>query len=285
MFSTAGARTCWRLKASNWRVREAARWPAFSISSACSRNGVPGGRVLFKHLAVTDDDAKQIIEIVRDTSRQAAHRFHFLGHAQLALQQPFLGDVFRENLKICGAIGRGLYEPACAASFDRRAILAFPIHLHVSEIFLVCEQFIHALTFERIHIDVCGEVQPQQFSLRFVAQHFLQRRIDEQQLSGSLRTVDAVGRIFNHRAKADFGQAQRFRGLFSRGDIAIDDDEFLRNAAGVADDAGGRLQNDPGAVLVTDAIFQVLADSRAPRFRCRRFHAFAVFRMNLIHRG
>ena len=33
---TEGDKTCCLLKASNWRVSEAARWPAFSISVANS---------------------------------------------------------------------------------------------------------------------------------------------------------------------------------------------------------------------------------------------------------
>ena len=236
-----------------------------------------------QHLAVADNDAQQVVEVVRDASGQPADSLHFLRHAQLALEQPFLGDVFRENFKICGAIDCGLYEPAGATRFDGRAILAFPIHLNIGEIFLVGEQVIHPLVFERVNVHVRGEVQLQQFRVRFVAQHFLQCGIDEQQFAGSLRTINAVWRVFNHGAKTDFGQAQGFRSLPSRRDVAIDDDELFRNAADVADNAGSRLQHQPRAVLAANTIFQVLTDARATRFDCSCFHALAVVRMNLIH--
>ena len=46
-----------------------------------------------EQLAVPDDHAEQVIEIVSDSTRKPPDRFHFGGHLQLALQNSLLGHV------------------------------------------------------------------------------------------------------------------------------------------------------------------------------------------------
>ena len=57
-----------------------------------------------------------------------------------------------------------------------------------------------------------------------------------------------------------------FFGSFALGDVAIDNHEFGDFAFLIADGAGHRFEHSPGAVLMTDAILQLSADSGAARF-------------------
>ena len=55
--------------------------------------GVVGRQVVEHHLAVAEDRAQQIVEVVGDAAGQPAHRFHLLRLAELLLRLPerFLG--------------------------------------------------------------------------------------------------------------------------------------------------------------------------------------------------
>src|ERR1700722_16321035 len=56
------------------------------IVNIAPQRGVGRGRLL-RQLAVTQDRAQYVVEIVRDTSRQGTHRLHLLRLPQLCLQQ------------------------------------------------------------------------------------------------------------------------------------------------------------------------------------------------------
>src|SRR5579862_8245854 len=46
------------------------------------------------------NNREQIVEIMRDPSRQLTHRFHFLQMMQMFLQSEMLGDVFLDRNKM-----------------------------------------------------------------------------------------------------------------------------------------------------------------------------------------
>ena len=88
-----GWSSCRRLKARSWwreLRRAAARLPdLLDVVPA----GVVRRQVVEHHLAVAEDRAQQIVEVVGDAAGQPAHRFHLLGLAELLLRLPerFLG--------------------------------------------------------------------------------------------------------------------------------------------------------------------------------------------------
>src|SRR5579862_5962045 len=52
-----------------------------------------------QQLAVSDDYAQQIVEIVCDTAGEATDGFHFRGHLQLPFEHPAFGNVFRKDIE------------------------------------------------------------------------------------------------------------------------------------------------------------------------------------------
>jgi hypothetical protein len=74
-------------------VSEAARSPAFKISSTLLRSAFSKSRFSCKNSRVANDHTEQVIEIVRHSSGQSAHRFHFLGLAELLFEFPALANI------------------------------------------------------------------------------------------------------------------------------------------------------------------------------------------------
>jgi len=64
--------------------------------------------------------------------------------------------------------------------------------------------------------------------------------------------------------------------------VAVDDDQFLYFSALVLDSAGGRFQNSPAAVLVTQTVLQVFAHARGTSFARRLQNLEAIIGMNLF---
>jgi hypothetical protein len=71
-----GCRIWRRLKASNWRVSEAARGHQNLIRG--SAVGIVGRLVVANHFGVAFDDGQQVIEVVRDAAGELSDRLQFL---------------------------------------------------------------------------------------------------------------------------------------------------------------------------------------------------------------
>src|SRR5690348_13832269 len=69
---------------------------------------------------------------------------------------------------------------------------------------------------------------------------------------------------------------------FSLGDIAVNNDQFFGVAVGIADGAGGGFQDAPGAVLMSNTVFQGLAAAGKAGFLGGFDYARAVVGMNLF---
>src|SRR5256885_8504155 len=103
----------------------------------------------------------------------------------------------------------------------------------------------------------------QQFVCRVVAEHFLKRRIDEEEFADEIGAVDSVGGILDDGAEARFGAAQGFSGALAIGDVAIHDYQVRWFASGIANDAGSGLEYAPSTVSVTHAVLARTAASCA----------------------
>jgi hypothetical protein len=87
-----------RLKASNWRVRVAAR------SAACWMDWTfVHGAALFQlveqHLGVSVDDHQQVVEVVGDAAGETANGIHFLRLAKLLFELTAVGNIFGDQLQ------------------------------------------------------------------------------------------------------------------------------------------------------------------------------------------
>ena len=101
---TRGWSTCMRLKARSWRVSEAARSAARSMSSTLRAAGVALRKNIEQKLGVAFDDHQKIVEVVRDAAGKAADGFHFLRLAELIFEELALADVLRDD-EVDGAAG------------------------------------------------------------------------------------------------------------------------------------------------------------------------------------
>ncbi len=81
-----------REKPRSCRVNSAARWPAASASARKASAGA-GGQLLLYEGKVPEDSCQQIVEVLRDASRQLPDRFHFLRFADLILKVPAVRNV------------------------------------------------------------------------------------------------------------------------------------------------------------------------------------------------
>ncbi len=283
--TTASVRICWRLKASSWRVRETARCAAFSTSSACSFSGLLGSSLRRKNLAVADDDAEKIVEVVGDSAGEAADGFHLSGHAELLFEGAALGDVFGEDFVDRGGLKAFVEMAAAAAHGDGLIVFALPLDFDVFEFAFAAEEFDETIEVGGIAEDGGAEIGFDEFAGSRVFQHALERGIDAEELAVGGGAVDSVRRALRRESEAGFGLAQGFGGFFAIGDVATDDDEFLGHAFRVDDDAGGRFENAPGAVFVANAVFEGLALSGAARFGAGFLDATAIVGMNLVETG
>jgi hypothetical protein len=73
------------------------RFPGFPDLPELGRPGVSGLRAGEEDVAVADDDGQQVVEVVRDPSRQAPHRLHLLRLPELFLQPHAVRDVARDR--------------------------------------------------------------------------------------------------------------------------------------------------------------------------------------------
>ena len=91
--------TCLRLKASNWRVRLAARSEAaVNLLEAFAGLGRVLVRVHQQQLGIAPDDRQHVVEVVRHAAGELADGLHLLRLAQLLLQCLALGDVPHDGL-------------------------------------------------------------------------------------------------------------------------------------------------------------------------------------------
>ena len=237
-----------------------------------------------QHLAVSDNHSQQIVEVVCDSSGESAHRFHFPRHAQLFFQNAFVGDVLYEHLEKYRIILFAGEPPPIALHGDGRAVFPFPFGFHVMAIVAAIQQFNQPGKFRGKSENFQLQVSLQQLQRSVVAQHLLQRRVDAQQPPLIVGAIDSVWRIFHHGAKPRVRQPQRFLGEFALGDVAIHDHHFFRDPLGIADHAGGGLQNSPVSILVANAVLEGLPFASNPCVRSRLLHAFKVLGMDLRQR-
>ena len=100
--TTLGAWTCLRLKASNCRVSWAARRAAASISfDLAFKRTAWRPSASERKLGVAGDDRQQIIEVVRDSSREATDCVHLLALQELRFQ----AQAFREIAPVGNEMG------------------------------------------------------------------------------------------------------------------------------------------------------------------------------------
>ena len=97
--STFGSSTVLRLKASNWRVSEAARSPASLMALTDSRIGSLGSSVESRMFTVAGNDGQQVVEVVGHAAGQLADRLHLLRLVELRLQRLLLGHVLGQAKK------------------------------------------------------------------------------------------------------------------------------------------------------------------------------------------
>ena len=177
--TTFGASICLRLKARSCRVREVARSAALAISCAGARSGESAACLLQQEFGISRDHHQQIVEVVRDPSRESAHGFHLLGLAELQFQNVALGHVlgkqFVENLVAFIA-----QSPAGEAHYDRPAIFAHPLRHQSVELLHRTKAVRQREPLLRIGIEAC-QVQTHEFVSRAKIQHGDQSRIHVEQ--------------------------------------------------------------------------------------------------------
>ena len=79
--------TALRLKASTRSTSARPRSPATMMLSRSRARRLPFGRVAQRHLAVAEDRAEDVVEVVSDSARKRSHRLEALRLAQLALHR------------------------------------------------------------------------------------------------------------------------------------------------------------------------------------------------------
>ena len=68
-------------------------------------HGIAGRGVFERHVAVPGDDGQEIVEIVRHTGRQPAHRVELVGFAQLLFELPARAGIGKQADESGGAAG------------------------------------------------------------------------------------------------------------------------------------------------------------------------------------
>ena len=80
-------------------MRETARLRGFFDFFGVFFQRAVGIELTAEDLAVADDDAEKIVEVVGDSAGETADGFHLGGHAELLFESAALGDIFGEDFK------------------------------------------------------------------------------------------------------------------------------------------------------------------------------------------
>ena len=126
-------------------------------------------RVFLENLGVAENNAKKIVEVVRNSPSQPADGFHLLGLKKLALQDAALGNVFGEDLVISRRVA-GNTTPIEHRS-DELSILAFPWYLDVVELVFLPMLRDEPLALLWVLVDVARHVELAKLGFGIVPEH------------------------------------------------------------------------------------------------------------------
>ena len=172
-----------------------------------------GGRVgqRFRHqVALRQDHGQQVVEVVGDSGREPADRFHLLGLLQRALQRPLLGDVLGHHLEAFEvAAPLAPHRPARKPHGDVVTVAALPLDLHAADALEGARQLDVASPLRGIDVHIAAQVEGEHLRFVVVAEHGDQRGIDLEEAPLEAGAIDAVGRLLHDGAVVGAGAAQR----------------------------------------------------------------------------
>src|SRR4029077_7165521 len=148
--------------------------------------------MFLKNVAVTEDDAKEVVEIVRDATSEPPNGLHFLCLDKLPFESAAFGYVFGEDLEKSQRIVFFQNRMSGHSYSDDFPVFPSPFGLDGSKIFFMAMSFEEIPTRWRLAIDVCCRVTPQQISFRVVAEHGDESRIHVEELTVQRDSVDSV---------------------------------------------------------------------------------------------
>lgn len=173
-----------------------------------------------KQLGVGEDDGEQVVEVVRDPSRQLSNRFELLGLPQLLFERPPLRDIFRDRFEAVDRAVRAPHGASRQTHHDLTAVAPLPDDLYaVDRIAGSIEAGEDARALGRVGVDVGREVDPEELLFGFIAQHLHERRVDRQEPAGGRGPVDRMGGVLHQRAMTLLRAAQRVLGAAALCDV------------------------------------------------------------------
>ena len=122
-------------------MRETARLRGFFDFFGVLFQRAVGIELTAEDLAVADDDAEKIVEVVGDSAGEAADRFHLGGHAELLFESAALGDIFGEDFEYRGRLKALIEVAAATADGDGLVVFALPLDFDVFEFAFAAEEF------------------------------------------------------------------------------------------------------------------------------------------------
>src|ERR1039457_3084101 len=84
------------------------------------------GELVEQDFGITADDHEEVVEVMSDAAGEAAYGFHFLGLAELILEEAAGGDVFGDGLEHVGGFVAAGDVAAADADGDDAAVFALP---------------------------------------------------------------------------------------------------------------------------------------------------------------
>ncbi len=174
-----------------------------------------------QQLGAAENRGQHVVEIVRHAPREASHRLHFLGLAELLFKGALGGDVLDDPFEAAHAVvevdhaGRDAYD-------DRRAVLALPVDVDARRADAAAAVPLDELrAFGGRSIDR-AHVERHQFLHRIVAEQRRERgiRVEDRAVDGG--PIDAVRGALDEGSIARFGSPKLLLDGLLAGDVARD---------------------------------------------------------------
>src|SRR6266481_4088641 len=153
--------------------------------------------LLVKDVAVTKDNAKQVVEIVRYSARQPADGLHFLRLEKLLFKTPAFCNVFGEDLEISKRMVLLPDRMPRHSDDDDVPVFFSPFGFNFSKIPFLPMVADQALAGFWIAINILFYIAPRQLLFRFVAEQLHKSRVHLQELSVQRDSINPVRRIMH----------------------------------------------------------------------------------------
>src|SRR5712691_224016 len=161
-----------------------------------------------ENLGISADDHEEVVEIVSDAAGEAADGFHFLGLAELVLEDTALGDVFGDGFEnVGGFVAAGDGAPA-DANGDRGTVFAAPAGFEAVHASGAAEFFDQAGVLARLNENIFLGIEGEDFKSGVVAEHSDEGGVDVEKTTFKAGAVDSVDGCLHQRAVAQLGAAE-----------------------------------------------------------------------------